>query len=139
MMTEVLQGLQELEKKLSKLGELEARKALNQGITKGGAVIRKAARANAKRLDNELTTEQIFENVTAKKWLVKKGRKYLGVSVGINKNGKGGDTYYWRFLEFGTSKMAAKPFLEPALEQARGAAIEAVKAGAIQAIKDSAK
>lgn len=139
MMAEVLQGLQELEKKLSKLGELEARRALNRGITKGGAEIRKAARANAKRLDNKLTTEQIFKNVTSKKWRVKKGRKYLGVSVGVNKNGKGGDTYYWRFLEFGTSKMAAKPFLGPALEQARDAAIEAVKAGAIQAIKDSAK
>lgn len=138
-MAEVLQGLQELEKKLQKLGELEARKALNRGITKGGAEIRKAARANAKRLDNKLTQEQIFKNVTSKKWRVKKGRKYLGVSVGINKDGKGGDTYYWRFLEFGTKNMAAKPFLMPALKQAQGAALEAVKAGAIQAIKDSAK
>lgn len=138
-MAEVLQGLQELEKKLSKLGELEARRALNRGITKGGAEIRKAARANAKQLDNKLTPEQIFKNVTSKKWRVKKGRKYLGVSVGVNKEGKGGDTYYWRFLEFGTSKMAARPFLEPALNQSKNAAIEAVRAGAIQAIKDSIK
>lgn len=138
-MAEVLQGLQELEKKLSKLGELEARRALNQGITKGGAEIRKAARANAKQLDDKLTPEQIFKNVTSKKWRVKKGRKYLGVSVGINKEGKGGDTYYWRFLEFGTSKIAAKPFLGPALDQTKNAAIEAVRAGAIQAIKDSIK
>lgn len=138
-MAEVLQGLQELEKKLNKLGELEARRALNRGITKGGAEIRKAARANAKQLDDKLTPEQIFKNVTSKKWRVKKGRKYLGVSVGINKEGKGGDTYYWRFLEFGTSKIAAKPFLEPALTQTKNAAIEAVKAGAIQAIKDSIK
>lgn len=138
-MVEVLQGLQELEKKLQKLGELEARKALNRGITKGGAEIRKAARANAKQLDNKLTPEQIFKNVTSKKWRVKKGRKYLGVSVGVNKNGKGGDTYYWRFLEFGTSKMEARPFLEPALKESQNAAIEAVKAGAIQAIQDSIK
>ena len=29
----------------------------------------------------------------------------------------GGDLYYFRFLEFGTSKMKARPFLRPALAQ----------------------
>jgi HK97 gp10 family phage protein len=29
----------------------------------------------------------------------------------------GGDTFYFRFLEFGTSKMAARPFIRPALSQ----------------------
>lgn len=30
--------------------------------------------------------------------------------------GPGGDTFYWRFLEFGTEKQAARPFMRPALE-----------------------
>lgn len=34
----------------------------------------------------------------------------------ITGNQPGGQTYYWRFLEFGTEKMAAKPFMRPALE-----------------------
>ena len=29
------------------------------------------------------------------------------------------DPYYWRFVEFGTSKMPAKPFLRPAFEQTK--------------------
>lgn len=36
------------------------------------------------------------------------------------------DAYYWRFLEFGTVKMAARPFMRPALDASRQAAIEAM-------------
>ena len=35
--------------------------------------------------------------------------------------------FYGRFLEFGTSKMAAKPFLRPAYDAARAKALDAVK------------
>jgi HK97 gp10 family phage protein len=35
-----------------------------------------------------------------------------------------GDPYYWRFIEFGTSKMAARPFLRPAFESQKSAALE---------------
>lgn len=36
--------------------------------------------------------------------------------------------FYGRFLEFGTSKMAARPFLRPGYDAARDRAISAVKA-----------
>lgn len=35
-----------------------------------------------------------------------------------------GDSYYWRFLEFGTAKMAAKPFLRPAFEATKDNAVD---------------
>ena len=35
--------------------------------------------------------------------------------------------FYGRFLEFGTSKMAAKPFLRPAYDAARAKALQAVQ------------
>lgn len=35
-----------------------------------------------------------------------------------------GDVYYWQFLEFGTSKMSARPFLRPAFEANKDSAIE---------------
>lgn len=35
--------------------------------------------------------------------------------------------FYGRFLEFGTSKMAAKPFLRPAFDAAQAKALDAVK------------
>lgn len=47
------------------------------------------------------------------------------------KHGKSGaknpnDPFYWRFVEFGTSKMPAKPFLRPAFEQSKHQAAKAI-------------
>lgn len=40
----------------------------------------------------------------------------LGEIAGKGKDNPGGDTWYWRFIEFGTEKTRAKPFMRPALE-----------------------
>jgi HK97 gp10 family phage protein len=42
--------------------------------------------------------------------------KDLGIYKGKGKGNPGGDTFYWRFLEFGTEHSEAKPFLRRALE-----------------------
>ncbi|WP_217629295.1 HK97-gp10 family putative phage morphogenesis protein [Halomonas taeanensis] len=34
-----------------------------------------------------------------------------------NAKNPGGDTYYWRFLEFGTEHMAAQPFMRPGMDE----------------------
>jgi len=39
----------------------------------------------------------------------------LGEISGKGKGNPGGDTFYWRFLEFGTEKIPARPFMRPAL------------------------
>lgn len=41
----------------------------------------------------------------------------LGEIAGAGSGNPGGDTFYWRFVEFGTERTHAKPFLRPALEQ----------------------
>lgn len=48
----------------------------------------------------------------------------LGEIEGAGDGNPGGDTYYWRFVEFGTERQAAKPFLRPALEQNAQAATD---------------
>lgn len=126
-----IDGMGDILKKLEELANAEQSKALKAGLTKGAAEVRKAARANAKALDDTTTDEKIFQNIKSIQWKVKKGRKYLGRSVGVDsKNGSGGDTYYWRFLEFGTKRTTAKPFLLPALESQKDKALEAMKDGA---------
>lgn len=40
----------------------------------------------------------------------------LGEIEGRGKENPGGDTYYWRFVEFGTKRTRAQPFMRPALE-----------------------
>jgi HK97 gp10 family phage protein len=42
-----------------------------------------------------------------------------GLSAADNPN----DPFYWKFLEFGTSKMPARPFLRPAFEAQKGNAV----------------
>ncbi len=39
------------------------------------------------------------------------------------------DAFYWRFPEFGTSKMVARPFFRPAIEQTKGTFIATVGEG----------
>ena len=56
---------------------------------------------------------------TAKKKRRRKGRASLaelGEISGKGKNNPGGDTFYWRFVEFGTERAPSHPFLLPALE-----------------------
>lgn len=149
-MAEVLVGLAELERKLKKLGDLEQRKALNKGVNAGGKILLAKARENAKRHDNPKTPNKIWRNVALRRWKRRKGRKYLGLSVGVRSDGPGGNmrpankdgkSYapYWMYLEFGNARQAAKPFLAPALTETEAAATQAIAQGAIQAIKDSAK
>lgn len=49
-----------------------------------------------------------------------------------------GDTFYWRYLEFGTSKMAARPFLRPAFEAQKNAAIEVFKTTLAEGVQAAA-
>jgi HK97 gp10 family phage protein len=46
----------------------------------------------------------------------------LGEIAGKGKDNPGGDTFYWRFVEFGTQSVAARPFMRPALESNVGTA-----------------
>ena len=46
----------------------------------------------------------------------------LGELSGKGKSNPGGDTFYWRFLEFGTKNAPAKPFLRRSLEEGKGEA-----------------
>lgn len=53
----------------------------------------------------------------------------LGEIAGKGSANPGGDTFYWRFVEFGTEKTAAKPFMRPALAQSAQRATDAFTAG----------
>ncbi|MBP8101801.1 MAG: hypothetical protein KDG56_14715 [Ottowia sp.] len=55
---------------------------------------------------------------------VRQGKQYR------NQGKKGNlsqDAWYWRFVEFGTVKMSAKPFLRPAFEGKKMEAVDAIK------------
>lgn len=134
-----LKGLEELRSKLADLRGENAMKAFKSAAGEGAKVIRLAAAANASAVDDSLTPEMIAANITQRptpKRYARNGdvRVRVGVLGGakaptgngsIRTSGKkalpGGDTYYWRFLEFGTQTIAAKPFMRPAMADGQGA------------------
>ena len=82
--------------------------------------VRDAARANSKGLDDPETASIIWKKiVTQYRSRLSKGDQ-VTVSVGVQGGAKpvkgDKDTGHWRLLEFGTEKMAAQPFMRPALE-----------------------
>lgn len=122
------------------LGKLESlkyetkKKGGRSALRKAAQLVRDAARQNAQTVDDPSTTENIAKNIV-ERWngRLNKQTGDLGFRIGVLggardysaygeiKTGKkssqnpGGDTFYWRFLEFGTEKLAARPFMRPAL------------------------
>lgn len=131
-----LDGLDQFQAKLDSIGYDLKRKGGRAALRKAAQVVRDDAIRRAKALDDPLTAEVIAKNIS-ERW---NGRLFkrsgdLGFRVGVlggardysaygeittgrnaSKN-PGGDTFYWRFIEFGTERTRAKPFLRPALAE----------------------
>lgn len=130
-----IKGLGEVLGKLKALEELPRKKTTRFALRKAANLVRDQAQANAARLDDPKTSQNIAANIAVgfdgrhhkatgdlkMKVGVKGGAKGVAAAVGElrgkGKGNPGGDTYYWRFLEFGTERMRARPFMRPAMEQ----------------------
>ena len=137
-----IEGLAELGKALRELPARVARNGLRVSVYAGAKVVRDEARARAPKAEQPLGPNQpppgtlkrsvIMKHIPELSSLtrqtffvtVRHGKKY-------RKQGKKGnlsqDAWYWRFVEFGTRKMRARPFLRPALEAKRREAGQAMK------------
>ena len=130
-------GLDELKKNLKKVSDDIAYKGGRSALRSAANVIRKEAKLRAEKLDDPTTPERIADNIVVR-WDGKKFKRTgnpafrVGVMGGAKSKsddekkiqGKGGDTFYWRFLEFGTAKMAAKPFMRPAMDASQQEAVD---------------
>lgn len=134
-----LKGVDELRKKLEMLRGEAVDKAIRSATGTGAKVIRESAIANVASLNDPNTPEDIGKNIvqrpTPKRYRqmgevkirigVLGGAKAPKENGSIRTSGKkplpGGDTYYWRFLEFGTNKIAARPFMRPAMGSGQAA------------------
>jgi HK97 gp10 family phage protein len=121
-----LEGLYELLAKLQELGNRAAR-VENQALKAGAEVIQKAASERVPR--SHAHKKHLADNIIISRVKTKDGVKY--VEVGPTK-GDNSEFFYGKFLEWGTSKMAARPFLGPAAAEKRDEVIETMK----QVIKD---
>lgn len=140
-----IEGLAEIERKLKQLPEKIGRNAMRRALRKGANVIRDAARANAKRIDDPETREQIWKNIAVASGGKRREKEAGGVMmrVGVRGGAKptrgdngapGGNTTHWRFVELGTSEARAQPFLTPAGVEKAQAAYDAIAADMIKQI-----
>lgn len=159
-----LQGVNETSTRLFMIGKNLQKKVGSRAVRKGANIIRDAARANARAVNDPNTPENIEKNIVVQS-ASRLGRRNQGVAArvgvlggarspgsatarrkaerrrqregtrsllelgeiqGAGKNNPGGDTWYWRLLEFGTQRIAPRPFLRPAVAQNEDAAITAV-------------
>lgn len=125
-----IQGLDGVLSKMRTLSPKLQRKGLVAAVRKGANIVRDDARNRAKQFDDPSTPRPIWKEIVTKV-NGRRGRQEGGVvmQVGVRggarkevstqssnaSNDAGSNHWYWRLLEFGTSKMAAQPFMRPAL------------------------
>ena len=127
-----LTGFKELAKALKELGPRVGRKHLRGAASKGATLIRNEARVLAPKDTGEMARDIMVkrersagDHIASYSVFVRSGKKsrLAGRKRDMNR-----DSYYWRFLEFGTRKMPAQPFLRPAFETRKEGAVDAVGA-----------
>lgn len=107
---------------LAVLSKAETKKVLNQAARAGAEVIRDAVEEAAPK-----RTGKLARNIVVVSRKSGPGEAVAGVHIrGTNPNGTNSDNttkgasrnnaFYWRFIELGTSKMPANPFVRPAYD-----------------------
>ena len=149
-----IEGLAQLDRALRELPDRVANRGLRASVYAGAKVIRDEARAQAPKAAQSLGSKQPPPGTLKRSVIMKQipelsslTRQTFFVTVRhgkkFRKQGKKGnlsqDAWYWRFVEFGTRKMRARPFLRPALEAKRREAVQAMKDRLSERIEQEAK
>lgn len=121
-----IEGLDEVQEKLKRLANPRLMKnAARRSMRKAMAIVRDAARTNAKGLDDPQTSEKIWKNIAIAAGKTRNPNEVImrvGVRGGASfsnpnpPNTSGGDTRHFRWVEFGSANNPPTPFLRPALQ-----------------------
>lgn len=154
MMTIQIQGLKELQQALKELPLEIQKRPLRSAVSAGAKVILDEAKRNAP-IDTGNLRKALYryrsrkQSPTGKETFlvgVRKGKaKYANTAYNRRKGRVGktyqtqGEAFYWRFLEFGTSKIQGKRFITNAFEDKKMDAANTIKSSLRIAIDKQAK
>ena len=121
-----IEGLDEVQEKFKRLGNPRLMKnAARRSMRKAMAIVRDAARNNAKGIDDPETAEKIWKNIAIAAGKTRNPNEVVmrvGVRGGASFSNpnppstRGGDTRHWRWIEFGSVHNPPVPFMRPALQ-----------------------
>ena len=130
-----VEGLEPLLARMENLSYDLRKKGGRFAMRKAANLVRDKARQNAAQVNDPKTPEEIAANIVVRfspKDFKRNGDLVFRVGVlggarghaaasgevaGKGQANPGGDTFYWRFLEFGTINMPAQPFARRALSE----------------------
>lgn len=116
-----IEGLAELKKSFTELSDSMQRGILRTALRQAARPVVRAARALVP-VDTGLTKKAIGTKV----WLRKDS--VATVMIGVRRGKEGKRHFLTHLLELGTRNMRARPFLRPALDSQKNAAVEALAA-----------
>lgn len=122
--------LLDISKDLEALSKAESRNVLRQATRAAATVFRDEARNRAPK-----KTGKLARNIVAMNQRDPAGGSIAGVHVrSAGKASSRNNAFYWRFIELGTSKIPAVPFIRPAYDAKHDEAAAAAFAKANEAI-----
>lgn len=130
-------GLDDLQSRLRAVTDDMKYKGGRFALRKAAQVVRDDAKRRAELIDDPETPENIAANIV-ERWSTRRFRRTgdlmfrVGVMGGAGGNKPssafsglpGGDTRHWRQIEFGNSRVPARPIMRPALENNISAATD---------------
>lgn len=102
-------GIKEIDRKLKGIPDKLAKKALRQSMRPAMKEVLKEAQQNA-----PVDSGDLKKSIKLKAG--PRSKKAITLDVAVGEGFFKGDTFYAGFVEFGTSKMPAKPFMRPAYD-----------------------
>ena len=135
-----LTGADELSRIFKTLPQEVQRQVMIPAAKDAMDIVLKDAQARAQRIDDPQTPNNIALNIALtedKGYFAETGSTKISVGVRRTKRGvRGGNTFYWWWVELGTSRNRAQPFMRNALAQNREAVFaELISSGKYQLIK----
>lgn len=116
-------GLKELDRALQELAWPASRRALRKGMRQGANIVRDEVRNKA-----PVRTGNLKRSIRTRERREENG--WMRFAVEVRRR-----AFYGRFLEYGTSKMTAKPFIRPAASEKADVAVEHMRDALAEAIE----
>jgi HK97 gp10 family phage protein len=124
-------GVPELQKKLAEMPTKMQKKTLRKAMKSAGQVVLGETISRA-----PVNTGQLVASLALKAM----ARKFkVGVRIQTDEGWYQGDSFYGAFVELGTSKMSAKPFMRPALSDSKTQCLQIVRNELERLINESRK